>query len=91
MHVLICYDISSNKTRARLRRVLKQLGLPTQKSVFECDLSLKEVTNVIAIAKNEINIENDSVRLYRICSRCSAKVDVLGQGIVVARMDFIIA
>jgi len=37
MLAIITYDEVSNRRRAKLHRALKEFGLNTQKSVFECD------------------------------------------------------
>lgn len=38
---LVAYDIREDKKRARLRKLLKQYGVPVQKSVFSCVLNPK--------------------------------------------------
>lgn len=39
MHVVVCYDISENKRRTRIHKILKSYGEWMQFSVFECDLT----------------------------------------------------
>jgi CRISPR-associated protein Cas2 len=90
MIVLISYDISSNKTRARLHRFLKEFGLNTQKSVFECDLDRDGLNMVIGYCRKLIDYRTDSVRLYRVCSRCLRKVRISGRGLKVTQLDYLI-
>lgn len=35
-HYLICFDISHDKTRTRVSKLLEKYGLRVQESVFEC-------------------------------------------------------
>jgi len=88
MIALVSYDISDSPTRTRLHRFLKEFGLNTQLSVFECELDRDGLAAVSAKAKSLIDPETDSVRIYPICSRCAAKVKVSGQGVRVLQLDY---
>lgn len=90
MHVLISYDISKNRTRQRFHRFLKEFGLNTQKSVFECDLDDKGITRILAEARSSLDPATDKLRLYRICVACQRKVVVSGLGLKVVQLDFMI-
>ena len=43
---LICYDISSNKTRREIVKLLSDYGKRVQESVFLCNLSIERVKNL---------------------------------------------
>jgi len=43
---LICYDISSNKTRREIVKLLSDYGKRVQESVFLCDLSIERVKSL---------------------------------------------
>jgi CRISPR-associated protein Cas2 len=90
MNVLISYDITSNKRRGRLHRFLKEFGLNTQKSVFECDLDKEGLARIISYCKWNIDPGTDSVRMYKICTRCLRKVRISGLGIKITQLDFMI-
>ncbi|MDD2366196.1 MAG: CRISPR-associated endonuclease Cas2 [Desulfuromonadaceae bacterium] len=90
MNVLISYDISSNKKRARLHRFLKEFGLNTQKSVFECELDEAGLSHIISYCRQLINPGTDSVRMYRICVRCLRKVQISGLGIKITQLEYMI-
>jgi CRISPR-associated protein Cas2 len=90
MHVLISYDISKNRTRARFHKFLKEFGLNTQKSVFECDLDDQGVVRVLSVGRASLDPATDTLRMYRICSRCQRKVVVSGLGLKVVQLDFMI-
>lgn len=90
MITLVTYDISDNRTRTRVRKFLKEFGLPTQKSVFECDLDDKGLRTVRRFMAATIDLETDSVRIVRVCAPCTERVRVLGLGIKVARLDYMV-
>mgnify|MGYP002412392494 CR=1 FL=1 len=88
---MISYDISKNRTRARFHKFLKEYGLNTQKSVFECDLDDAGVARILAEARAELDTATDTLRMYRICVRCQRNVTVSGQGLKVVQLDYLIA
>lgn len=89
MHVLVAYDISNNKSRTKLYKYLKDRGLHSQKSVFECDMQPDDIKKVYNYAKGLME-ENDSLVIYRLCKRCSKKACILGQGIFLVQQDWVI-
>lgn len=90
MNVLVSYDISSNKKRSKLHRFLKEFGLNTQKSVFECELDEAGLSRIAAYCRALINPRTDSVRMYRICANCLRNVRISGLGIKITQLDFMI-
>ncbi len=88
MLTLVTYDVVENKPRTRLHKMLKELGLNTQKSVFECDIDAATLRRVEAGALDLLDPEADSLRIYRLCRRCARKVQVQGQGIVLLPRAF---
>jgi CRISPR-associated protein Cas2 len=90
MIVLLTYDISSHKARRVFHRFLKEFGLNTQKSVFECDLDPDGIREIVTRARALINPGTDSVRMYRLCAACLRNVRVSGRGIRIAVLDYMI-
>ncbi len=71
MLVVICYDVSteSQAGRRRLRRVAKiceGTGQRVQKSVFECNVTLMQLDDLERRLLAEVNLTQDSLRLYRL-------------------------
>eukprot|EP01041_Mallomonas_annulata_P037105 gene37105-biopygen29087 len=72
MFLLITYDVSTREERSgarRLRRVAKactSYGVRVQKSVFEMQLGQKEWVELKARLLAEIDVEQDSLRVYYI-------------------------
>lgn len=90
MIVLVTYDISKNRTRTRFHKFLKEFGLNTQKSVFECEIDGDGLKRLVAVAATLIDKDTDSVRFYRICAGCQRKVTISGLGLKVTQLDFLI-
>jgi CRISPR-associated protein Cas2 len=90
MITLITYDITDPKRLNALRRFLKEFGLRTQKSVFECDIDEEAIRRIRSYCKERLDLANDSVRVYRICSRCINRVIISGLGLKVTQLDYLI-
>ena len=91
MLILISYDIEDDRTRTRLAHKLKDFGPRVQKSVFEADLELSELKRLHKLLDKVKLLENDSIRVYQICSDCSRKITIWGLGEVTKDKDFYIA
>ncbi len=90
MITLVTYDITEPKRLNNLRHFLKEFGLRTQKSVFECDIDEIAIKRIRAYCKSNLDLSSDSVRIYKICSRCINKVIISGKGIKVTQLDYMI-
>lgn len=90
MITLITYDITEPKRLNNLRGFLKEFGLRTQKSVFECDIDDEALKRIRAYCRDNLDIAKDSVRIYKICNRCMSKVVISGTGLKVTQMEYMI-
>lgn len=71
--ILISYDISNNKKRARFNKYIKQFGHMIQYSVYEIDNSEKILNNIIADINNKFLKtfdEEDSVYIFQLSNSC---------------------
>ena len=69
MLVIVSYDVSTltKEGRKRLRhvaRICQSYGQRVQNSVFECELDHSQWVKVKAELLNEINLPEDSLRIY---------------------------
>jgi len=83
MYIVVCYDISNNRRRARLHEMLLGYGSPVQKSVFECDLNLKQFRKMQKDARQYVK-RGESIRYYQLCGRCQQRTRADGTGLVEA-------
>ena len=67
-YILLIYDISDNRRRTKIAKLLEGYGKRVQMSAFECLLNSKQyqklVQNVEKIVKNE-----DNVRIYDLLTK----------------------
>lgn len=78
MHVVITYDIPSDRRRTKLHSILKSYGQWMQYSVFECNLTATEYARLRNRLNKLIKVEEDSIRFYFLCECCQGKVERIG-------------
>ncbi|MBE9063433.1 CRISPR-associated endonuclease Cas2 [cf. Phormidesmis sp. LEGE 11477] len=78
MHVVITYDISEDKRRTKIHKILKSYGQWMQFSVFECALTKTEYVRLRDRLNKLIRAEEDSIRFYFLCECCQHKVERIG-------------
>jgi CRISPR-associated protein Cas2 len=64
MLVLVVYDIPDNKRRTKLAKFLEGYGRRVQYSVFECFLTLDEMTKLHDKVQKRVKENEDNVRFY---------------------------
>jgi CRISPR-associated protein Cas2 len=77
MFIVVSYDISHDRRRARLHRALKNFGMPVQYSVFECMLEPKAFSRLQAVVQQIIKL-NDRVHYYHLCEPCKRQIMASG-------------
>ncbi len=70
--------------------MLKDFGERVQYSVFEANLRPEELEGLRNRLTPLLNTEEDSLRLYPLCSACLAKVEIMGHGMITQDPDMII-
>lgn len=85
MYVVVCYDVVSDRRRARLLRRLKGFLPHVQKSVFEGEIDEPRLLALRQRVLEVIDPTEDTVRVYRLCGRCIPATEVLGLGVYVER------
>lgn len=75
---VIAYDISSDRRRSKVHKVLSGFGQWTQFSVFECHLTAKQNVQLRDRLDKILRIDEDRVRFYPLCKDCMGKVETVG-------------
>ena len=88
MIVLLTYDITDPKRLRRMHQFMKEFGLNTQKSVFECDIDTIAIKRIRRYCRENLDLVSDSVRIYKICAHCLGKVELSGQGMKLTQLDY---
>ncbi len=71
--IIISYDISDNKKRARFSKYIQKFGHRLQYSVYEIDNSDRILNNIIADINNKFVKkfdQSDSVYIFKMSSTC---------------------
>lgn len=71
--IIVSYDISDDKLRAKFAKYLSQFGHRIQYSVFEIDNSQRIVNNIVNDLKNKYEskfAQTDSVIIFKMSSSC---------------------
>lgn len=81
MFYVVSFDISDDRDRYRVVKVIKEYGVRVQKSVFECP-RLNEGQLLRLKHRLEARIDHgcDSVRYYPLCRECLSKMEYSGAG-----------
>lgn len=79
MRVVVSYDISDDKRRRRVVKVMESYGYRVQYSVFECDLTSKQLRQMQKELHPHVKgKEMDSVRFYPLPADAVGKIQVIG-------------
>lgn len=64
MFAVIVYDISNDKKRSKIAKILLSYGDRVQKSVFECDLSDRQIEDLRKKLEAFEYESEDTIRMY---------------------------
>ncbi len=90
MFITISYDITDDRRRTKLAKLLSNYGTRVQKSVFEFQLDDRQFLRLKRDIETLIDWEEDSVRYYFLCQRCQGNIAVSGWGTIPEDEDVII-
>lgn len=81
MLYLISYDISVDRRRTKIAKLLEGFGQRVLESVFECDLEAKQYSALRQKLGQRLRPdEGDRLRIYRLCTSCIVQIEVIGEG-----------
>jgi CRISPR-associated protein Cas2 len=75
---VVAYDISNDKRRTKVHKILCGFGEWTQYSLFECFLNARDMVKLRARLDDVLEPGEDSVRFYPLCSSCQERVETVG-------------
>ncbi len=78
MLTVLVYDVVSDARRARLHALLKQYGVPVQKSAFEARLTVREREQLLQRVGRLLDAREDRFILYPIGREQEERVSVIG-------------
>lgn len=77
---LLTYDISDDKRRLKIAKLMESVGERVQGSVFEAYLTSQELEKLLKRVAKVLAVKEDSLRIYQLCATCREKVRTEGQG-----------
>lgn len=81
-YIVVSYDIVDDRRRTQVAKVLETYGERVQKSVFDCRLNEQRLLELQDALRAVVDESEDSVRYYRLCTRCEGTIHVQGCGVV---------
>jgi CRISPR-associated protein Cas2 len=78
MRLAVTYDISKNRIRTRVFKILEKYGAWKQYSVFEVEINEIQRLRLENEIKSQIE-DGDKVRIYQFCDRCVKNIKDLGE------------
>jgi len=90
MKYVIAFDITGDRIRARVVKILSEYAYRVQKSVFEGLISKESMAELEGKISKVLDKKSDSVRIYPLCGKCEPEVRIIGTGIKVEEVEYII-
>ena len=81
MIYIVAYDIANNRRRLKVAKILESWGYRIQESVFQLRLDTATLARVRSRLTALISDSEDVIHIYRICSSCADRADILGAAI----------
>ncbi|MEW5989254.1 MAG: CRISPR-associated endonuclease Cas2 [Chloroflexota bacterium] len=80
MRIVVSYDISDNKRRTKIMKIVEGYGYRVQYSVFECDLEANKLAELKKRLRPLVKEELwESVRFYPLYAESAEHAQVLGK------------
>lgn len=77
--VVIAYDVSEDRRRARVAGLLQKYGDRIQYSVFVCRVPEEDLDALVEQSRSLIDDRTDSIYALHQCADCWGKVTTVGQ------------
>lgn len=72
--IVVAYDISNDRRRAKAVKILEKVGVRVNFSVFECMLTSKQYESLQKDLLQVIALKEDTVVYYPICMDCYSQI-----------------
>lgn len=78
VYLVVAYDITDDKRRNRIAKVLEDYGDRVQYSVFECNIAQKHFLRMKDRLEKIMNLDEDSIIFYHLCRSCEIEIERIG-------------
>ena len=79
MFIVVSYDISDDRRRDKVAKVLEGFGERVQESVFECHLSPRHYWKLRSRLSKVLSLPQDNIRYYHLCRECVGRIAAFGK------------
>lgn len=83
MNMIVAYDIADPRRLAKIAKIMKDYGNRVQKSIFEISARGGVFNELRRRVEETIVPEEDGVKYFPVCQKCSGTVEIIGQGIFI--------
>ncbi len=87
---IISYDISDDKTRNKVEKIISGYIYRVQYSMFEGIISQRSYSDIKKKLSKYLLKENDSIRIYKVCEKCTTQISFFGNPKIIEDMNFMI-
>ena len=74
LFVVVAYDITNNRKRYRVVKILKKYGVSVNKSVYECMVTVPQLEKIQQRMEKIIDKTTDQIAYYTICINCFTNI-----------------
>jgi CRISPR-associated protein Cas2 len=85
VYLVVAYDVVDDRRRGRLAGRLLDFLPRVQKSVYEGELPERRLEELERAVLEWVDLDVDSVRIYRLCRGCCTAVTAYGIGVAPGR------
>jgi len=71
---VVAYDITDDKRRNKVAKILEQYGVRINFSVFECLFTESQYQKIRQMIASQIDTREDTIVYYQICVNCFTKI-----------------
>jgi len=86
----VSYDIANPKRLKKIAKTLENFGIRIQYSFFECEMEKSRLESLKADLLEQMNLKEDSLRIYPLCADCLKNTRTLGEGKIYVPQNFMI-
>lgn len=79
MHYTVAYDITDDRRRNRVAKILQDFGTRVQYSIFECNTDRRALLRLQNRLEKAIDLQADTVIFYHLCAACEKQIERIGQ------------
>lgn len=84
MKVIVAYDIADETRLRRVAKIAEDYGTRVQKSIFELDVRVGTLKEMLRRIQAVIDPEADGVKYFILCEKCAHReTEIIGQGVYV--------